>query len=182
MPQKFPSQQYVASLHFSSGNFCLPFSFGNPLLLPGVGQHCGQHMQLTICSIWTPSTHFTHRSPSRNLKSFSICDETGNEQGFQYQRQTIISVDHYFLAWKKLLNWEFLFAKKLHKCSCWGDAWPNLCQCRQKSVVRDKWNNLGEGDGDDDDGGDDNGGGGDDVDYDGAFAPWYFNLCDADRS
>ena len=53
MPQKFPSQQYVASLHFSSGNFCLPFSFGNPLLLPGVGQHCGQHMQLTICSIRT---------------------------------------------------------------------------------------------------------------------------------
>ena len=42
--------------------------------------------------------HFTHRSPSRNLKSFSIGDETGNEQGFQYQRQTIISVDHYFLA------------------------------------------------------------------------------------
>ena len=107
MPQKFPSQQYVASLHFSSGNFCLPFSFGNPLLLPGVGQHCGQHMQLTICSIQTPSTHFTHRSPSRNLKSFSIGDETGNEQGFQYQRQTIISADHYILAWKKLLNWEF---------------------------------------------------------------------------
>ena len=49
-------------------------------------------------------------------------------------------------------------------------------------MVRDKWNNLGEGDGDDDDGGDDNGGGGDDVDYDEAFAPWYFNLCDADRS
>ena len=78
-----------------------------PLLLPGVGQHCGQHMQLTICSIRTLSTHFTQRSPSRNLKSFSICDETGNEQGFQYQRQTIISADHYILAWKKLLNWEF---------------------------------------------------------------------------
>ena len=54
------------------------------------------------------SIHTLHpRSPSRNLKSFSICDETGNEQGFQYQRQTIISADHYILAWKKLLNWEF---------------------------------------------------------------------------
>ena len=40
-------------------------------------------------------------------------------------------------------------------------------------MVRDKWNNLGEGDGDDDDddGGDDNDVGGDDVDYDGDLPP-----------